>query len=74
VLVADTIANALVFAPVQILTQGGPDGSTNLMMYDIYQRAYQQGALNDALAETVMWLIPVILIVAIQFRLLRPNT
>lgn len=74
VLVSDTIANALVFAPVQILTQGGPDGSTNLIMYDIYQRAYQQGSLNEALAETIMWLIPVLIVVAIQFRLLRPKT
>ena len=30
VLVADTVSNFLVFAPVQILTKGGPNGSTNL--------------------------------------------
>ena len=42
-LVADTISNLLVFAPVQILTKGGPTGHTDLMMNDIFTRAYTQG-------------------------------
>ncbi|WEK50808.1 MAG: sugar ABC transporter permease [Candidatus Kaistia colombiensis] len=36
VLVADTVANFLVFAPVQILTGGGPEETTNLIMSEIY--------------------------------------
>ena len=71
VLVADTVSNFLVFAPVQILTKGGPDGSTNLLMYDIFTRAYSFGDLNKAQAEVVILVIITVAIVALQFRLLR---
>lgn len=70
VLVADTVANFLVFAPVQILTRGGPEGSTNLVMFELYSRAYQYGDLSLAAAETVLLVGVVLIIVTIQFRLL----
>ena len=71
VLVADTVSNFLVFAPVQILTKGGPNGSTNLLMYDIYTRAYSFGDVNKAQAGVVILVLITVVIVAIQFRLLR---
>ena len=52
VLVADTVSNFLIFAPVQILTKGGPNGSTNLLMYDIFTRAYTFADVNKAQAES----------------------
>jgi multiple sugar transport system permease protein len=70
VLVADTVANFLVFAPVQILTRGGPEGATNLVMYEIYNQAYQVGDLRLAAAETVLLVGVVVAIVCVQFRLL----
>jgi len=73
VLVADTISNFLVFAPVQVLTQGGPQGSTNLLMFDIYERAYKLGDLNTANAEVVILIAITLVIVAVQFRLLRSS-
>ncbi|WP_169582065.1 MULTISPECIES: sugar ABC transporter permease [Microbacterium] len=74
VLVADTVANFLVFAPVHILTRGGPEGSTDLVMYEIYTRAYQFGDLSLAAAETVLLVSLVIAIVSVQFRLLPGRT
>jgi ABC-type sugar transport system permease subunit len=71
VLVADTVSNFLVFAPVQILTKGGPEGSTNLLMYDIYTRAFTLGDLNKAQAEVVVLVLLTIIVVALQFRLLK---
>ncbi|MEU1973755.1 sugar ABC transporter permease [Microbacterium sp. NPDC019599] len=71
VLVADTVSNFLVFAPVQILTKGGPNGSTNLLMYDLYTRAYTFADINKAQAEVVILVLITVVIVAIQFRLLR---
>ncbi|WP_239513795.1 carbohydrate ABC transporter permease [Streptosporangium sp. 'caverna'] len=71
VLVADTVANFLVFAPPQILTKGGPDGSTNLLMYDLYNRAYALGDLNKAQAEVIILVLLALIVVAVQFRLLR---
>lgn len=73
VLVADTVSNFLVFAPVQILTKGGPEGSTNLLMHDIYNRAYSTNDVNTAQAEVVILVIITLIIVAVQFRLLRDD-
>lgn len=71
VLVAATVSNLLVFAPVQILTGGGPEGSTNLLMYDIYSRAYALGDMGRAQAEVVVLVVITLVIVAVQFRMLR---
>lgn len=71
VLVACTVGSFLVFAPVQILTKGGPDGSTNLLMYDVYNNAYQVGDLGVAQAEVVVLMALLAVIVAIQFRVMR---
>jgi len=70
VLVADTISNLLLFAPVQILTKGGPDGSTDLIMNDIFERAYVQADVGGAAAATVVLVTVALVIVVIQFRLL----
>lgn len=71
VLVADTVSNLLVFAPVQILTKGGPNGNSNLLMYDVYTRAYAIGDIHVAQAEVVILVGLTLAIVAGQFRLLR---
>ncbi|MEQ3551514.1 sugar ABC transporter permease [Pseudonocardia nematodicida] len=70
VLVADTVSNLLIFAPVRVLTQGGPQGSTNMIMYDISERAYTLGDTQAASAGTLVLVAIVVVIVAIQFRLL----
>jgi multiple sugar transport system permease protein len=70
VLVADTIANLLLFAPVQILTKGGPNGSTDLIMNDIFERAYVQADVGGAAAATLVLVALALVIVVIQFRLL----
>ncbi len=70
VLVADTVANFLVFAPVRLMTQGGPEGSTNLIMNDIYERAYTLGDTQAASAATIILVVIVVAVVAAQFKLL----
>ena len=72
VLVADTVANLLVFAPVQILTKGGPEGSTDLIMNEIYSRAFVSGDPSSAAAASVVLVLLALVVVAIQFRLMRP--
>jgi multiple sugar transport system permease protein len=74
VFVADTVVNFLLFAPVQILTRGGPEGSTNLAMFDIYRNAYIFNDLALAAAETVLLVAVVLVIVTIQFVLLSRPT
>jgi multiple sugar transport system permease protein len=70
VLVADTISNLLVFAPVAILTRGGPDGHTDLIMYDVFERAYVSGDVGGAAAATTVLVVIALAIVVLQFRLL----
>jgi multiple sugar transport system permease protein len=70
VLVADTVANFLVFAPIRLMTQGGPEGSTNLIMNNIFERAYTLGDTQSASAATIVLVVIVIAVVSVQFRLL----
>jgi len=70
VLVADTVANFLVFAPVRLMTQGGPEGSTNLLMNDIFETAYALGDMPAASAQTIILVLIVVAVVAVQFKLL----
>ena len=70
VLVADTVANLLVFAPVQILTAGGPNGRTDLIMNNIFERAYIEGDTGAAAAGTIIVVALALAIVLVQFRLL----
>ena len=73
VLVANTVANFLVFAPVQILTKGGPQGATDLIMNEIYTRAFVSGDTSSAAAASVVLVLVTVLVVAIQFRLMAPS-
>lgn len=70
VLVADTVANFVLFAPVHILTNGGPQSASNLLMYDIFHRSFELTDPYSASAELVVLLTLMIGIVLIQFRLL----
>ncbi|TDE15103.1 carbohydrate ABC transporter permease [Jiangella asiatica] len=70
VLVADTVSNFLVFAPVRILTRGGPQGGTDLLMYNISERAYTLGDTQAASAATLVLVLIVVAVVTVQFRLL----
>lgn len=71
VLVADTVANFLLFAPVQVLTRGGPAEATNLIMFEVYRQAYTYGDLGLASAEVVIVVLVLLVVVSLQFRLLR---
>lgn len=73
VLIACTVGSFLIFAPVQVLTKGGPNGATNFIMYDIYNRAYLLNDLGVGQAEVVVLMLLLSVIVAIQFRLLRED-
>ncbi|MBV7329479.1 sugar ABC transporter permease [Chloroflexi bacterium TSY] len=71
VLVADTVANFLLFAPVLLLTQGGPQLSTNLIMYETYRRGFVYGDLGASSAMLWVMLLFVFVIIGLEFWLLR---
>jgi multiple sugar transport system permease protein len=70
VLVADTVSNFVLFAPVQILTNGGPQGQSNFLMYNIYNQSFNLSNAYSGSAQLVILLIIMIAIVTVQFRLL----
>ena len=74
VLVAATISNLLLFAPVQILTGGGPNGRTDVIMNDIFERAYTRGDVGGAAAGTVVLVLIALVIVVVQFRMLAKGS
>ena len=70
VLVAATVANFLLFVPVQILTRGGPANSTDLVMYEVYKQAFIFNDRGLAAAQIAILVALVAAIVGVQFRLL----
>lgn len=73
VLVADTIINFFLFAPVWILTRGGPQLSTNLVMYEAYRRGFVWGDLGSSAAMITVLLVITCVFVAVEFAVLRPE-
>jgi len=71
VLVADTVANLLLFTPILLLTQGGPQLSTNLIMYEAYRRGFVYGDIGKSAAMLTVVLLISLLIIGIQFAVLR---
>ena len=71
VLVANTISNFLLFPPIRILTSGGPEGSTNLIMHEVFLNAFTYDDQGLASAEMVILIAVLLIIVILQFRLLR---
>lgn len=73
VTVACTVANFLLFAPMYILTKGGPQGSTNVLMNESFNSAFIYSDMGRATAIVTVLLILILLIIAAQFRLLRAD-
>ena len=68
VLVANTTANFLLFAPMQIATDGGPQGSTNVLMYEAYKSAFKYSNRPRQACLVTILLIIVMLICFVQNR------
>jgi len=73
VLVADTVTNFTLFAPVYLLTRGGPQLSTHLVMYEAWRRGLVYGDIGIASAMISVLVIVVIVFVLLEFIVLRPQ-
>lgn len=71
VLVADTAVNFLLFAPVYVITNGGPNGSTALLMFEAYRAAFTYLDSGRSLAISTVILVIVALVALFEMRLLR---
>jgi multiple sugar transport system permease protein len=73
VLVACTVANFVLFVPIQLITNGGPQSSTALLMFDAYRTTFGYGSRNLGAAEVVILASIMLTFVALQFFLLRED-
>lgn len=71
VLISATIANFILFTPIYLLTRGGPQLSTNLVMYEAYRRGFVYGDLGSSAAMTSILLLIVMAVVAFEYYLTR---
>lgn len=71
VLIADTIINFTLFVPIQLLTRGGPQLSTNLVMYETYRRGFVYGDLGSSAVMLTAMFVVILAVIGAQYILLR---
>ena len=57
------------FGQIKILTEGGPDEATNVIVYSIYRDAFFNYLFESAAAQSVILFIIIMIITLIMFRL-----
>jgi multiple sugar transport system permease protein/sn-glycerol 3-phosphate transport system permease protein len=56
------------FGQIDIMTKGGPAGSTNLIVYSIYQDAFANHYVGSASAQAMILFVIIMLFTLIQFK------
>ena len=67
VCVANTSSNMLLFAPMQLVTEGGPRNSTNVLMYEAYRSAFRYAAMPRCAVIVSVLLVIILAIALVQF-------
>ena len=57
------------FAIIDTMTMGGPAGATNILIYDLYQTAFQSYDFGFASAKSVILFIVVGILMIVQFKI-----
>ncbi|MER6523665.1 sugar ABC transporter permease [Streptomyces sp. NPDC001508] len=70
VLVANTVWVFQIYAPIQVLTNGGPSDATSTLMFDTVRTATVYSNQQQAMAQMVVLLVLLGTTVAVQFALL----
>lgn len=71
VLIITTIQALKLFTQVNIMTKGGPNGSTNTLVHYIYQSGFAGQKIGYASAASVILFLLILIIFLIQNKLLR---
>jgi multiple sugar transport system permease protein len=72
-LILSITGSLLAFDQFLVLTKGGPDNSTITVMFAVYNTAFQRFALGKAAALSVVLLVALVILNAVQFKFLRPK-
>jgi multiple sugar transport system permease protein len=73
ILVITTINSFQCFALIQLLTSGGPNHSTDTVMYYIYYMAFKLYRYGYANAMGVVLAVIIAILSALQFKLMQSN-
>lgn len=73
-LIINAINSLQAYAQFKMLTQGGPAGSTNVIVYEIYQEAFINSRFGIACAESVVLFVILMILTALQFRIEKKVT
>lgn len=68
VLIIAVIGSFQTFGQIDLLTSGGPNNATNLIVYSIYQQAFSYGHFGFASAQAIVLFIVILIVTIIQFR------
>ena len=71
VTISDTMINLFMFVPVYLLTGGGPQGSTNVLMFEAYRSAFKYSNYGRSYAIITILLFISLLVIGLQFRVMR---
>ena len=71
VIVSDTLINMFMFAPVYLLTDGGPSMSTDTLMYEAYRSAFSYSNYPRAYVMVTVMMVMAIVIASFQFFFMR---
>jgi len=66
--VVDTVAVLQAFTQIHVMTRGGPVDATRVLVYSIYQDAFQNFQFGFASAQAVILLVLVMGLTLVQFR------
>ena len=65
----NTIMAFQAMGPINIMTKGGPSGSTNLFSYSIYQDAFFNFQYSQAAAKSLMFFLLILIVTILQMRM-----
>ncbi|GAA1922293.1 sugar ABC transporter permease [Microbacterium aoyamense] len=71
VVVVSTTFALQAFAQAQVMTSGGPEGSTNFLLYNIYTFGFTHQQPGYASAMSIVLIVIVLIVSAVQMRALR---
>jgi ABC-type sugar transport system permease subunit len=66
-LIYDTILALQVFDQVFVLTGGGPAGSTNVVVLDLYRQAFERYNFGYAAAEAMVLFLFILAVTLLQY-------
>lgn len=73
-LIMDVIGSFQSFAQINLMTRGGPNNSTNVIVYQIYREAFFNNRFGLACAQSVVLFILILALTLLQFRLEKKVT